>query len=143
MKFSVKQNKHKKEWKTQNNQKGKTPSFVDDETDSAIFQESGLSEDPFPDYPLYPPEDDIYHQYKEEKEINPEYTSGVKRPNERLGELNEKDFDEDFSGDDLDIPGSELDDEQELTGNEDEENNYYSLGGDDHEELDEVNEDLL
>jgi len=34
---------------------------------------------------------------------------------------------------DLDIPGSELDDEQESIGEEDEENNYYSLGGDRHE----------
>jgi hypothetical protein len=143
MKFSVKQSKLKKEWKEQNNEKDKTPSFVDDEKDSSIFRESDLLEDPFPDYPLYPPEDDIYHKYKEEKEINPEYTSRIKRPNEKVGELNEKDFDEDFSGDDLDIPGSELDDEQELTGNEDEENNYYSLGGEDHEDLDEVNDDLL
>jgi hypothetical protein len=31
---------------------------------------------------------------------------------------------------DLDIPGSELDDENELIGEEDEENNYYSLGSD-------------
>ena len=34
---------------------------------------------------------------------------------------------------DLDIPGSELDDENESIGEEDEENNYYSLGGDRHE----------
>lgn len=34
---------------------------------------------------------------------------------------------------DLDIPGSELDDENEKIGEEDEENNYYSLGGDRHE----------
>lgn len=32
----------------------------------------------------------------------------------------------DFSGDDLDVPGSELDDEQERIGSEDEENNFYS-----------------
>jgi len=31
----------------------------------------------------------------------------------------------------LDVPGSELDDAQEKVGNKDEENNYYSLGGDD------------
>jgi hypothetical protein len=30
-----------------------------------------------------------------------------------------------------------LDDENENIGSEDEENNYYSLGGDDHEDLDE------
>ena len=34
---------------------------------------------------------------------------------------------------DLDIPGSELDDDNESIGEEDEENNYYSLGGDRHE----------
>lgn len=34
---------------------------------------------------------------------------------------------------DLDIPGSELDDNNESIGEEDEENNYYSLGGDRHE----------
>lgn len=38
---------------------------------------------------------------------------------------------------DLDIPGAELDDESELIGSEDEENNYYSLGGDNHENLEE------
>ena len=38
---------------------------------------------------------------------------------------------------DLDVPGSELDDENEEVGEEDEENNYYSLGGDAHENLEE------
>lgn len=33
---------------------------------------------------------------------------------------------------DLDIPGSELDDDQQELGSEDEENNYWSLGGDNH-----------
>jgi hypothetical protein len=37
----------------------------------------------------------------------------------------------------LDVPGSELDDDLERVGSEDEENNYYSLGGDDHDDLDE------
>lgn len=38
----------------------------------------------------------------------------------------------DFAGEDLDVPGAELDDEQEGIGAEDEENNIYSLGGDRH-----------
>ena len=38
---------------------------------------------------------------------------------------------------DLDIPGSELDDAAEEIGEEDEENNYYSLGGDRHESQEE------
>ena len=50
---------------------------------------------------------------------------------------NEKDFSEDISGDDLDVPGSELDDQQERIGSEDEENNSYSVGGDDHNDLEE------
>lgn len=33
-----------------------------------------------------------------------------------------------FSGEDLDIPGAELDDENERIGEEDEENNSYSIG---------------
>jgi len=40
------------------------------------------------------------------------------------------------------FPDQNWDDEQELIGNEDEENNYYSLGGDDHNDLDEDNDDL-
>jgi len=38
---------------------------------------------------------------------------------------------------DLDVPGSELDDKNEKLGEEDEENNYYSLGGDRHESQEE------
>lgn len=43
----------------------------------------------------------------------------------------------DFSGEDLDVPGAELDDINEKDGNEDEENNLYSLGGENHEDLEE------
>lgn len=39
----------------------------------------------------------------------------------------------DFAADDLDIPGSELDDRNEMIGSEDEENNSYSLGGDERD----------
>lgn len=43
----------------------------------------------------------------------------------------------DFSGEDLDVPGVEDDDASERIGSEDEENNSYSLGGDDHDDLEE------
>lgn len=43
--------------------------------------------------------------------------------------LNERGFGEETSGADLDIPGAELDDENEDIGAEDEENNAYSRGG--------------
>jgi hypothetical protein len=46
----------------------------------------------------------------------------------------------DFAAEDLDIPGAELDDENEALGSEDEENNSYSLGGDNHENLEESRE---
>ena len=41
-------------------------------------------------------------------------------------------------GADLDVPGSENDDGNENIGDEDEENNYYSLGGDEKENLEET-----
>lgn len=40
-------------------------------------------------------------------------------------------------GEDIDVPGAELDDADEAIGEEDEENNYYSLGGDAHDDLEE------
>lgn len=40
----------------------------------------------------------------------------------------------DMAGEDLDVPGSELDDDNEAIGSEDEENNSYSIGGDRHED---------
>ena len=93
-------------------------------------------ENPFPAYPVYPPEEDIYNIDKKE-ELNPEDPSKMKSQHERQGKMNEKDFEEDVTGSDLDVPGSESDDEQTRTGSEDEENEYFSLGGDDHDDLDE------
>lgn len=91
----------------------------------------------FPGYPVYPPSDDIFERGKEEGNLNPEDLSKNKSPNEVEGTMNEKGFDDDMSGADLDVPGSELDDQQENIGSEDEENNYYSLGGDNHNDLEE------
>jgi hypothetical protein len=50
------------------------------------------------------------------------------------GKWNEKGVDDSLTGEDLDVPGSELDDASEKIGEEDEENNYYSLGGDNHDD---------
>ncbi|MFA5329545.1 MAG: hypothetical protein WC384_17260 [Prolixibacteraceae bacterium] len=102
-------------------------------------QAGNADEDHLPGYPVYPEGDDIYSNYQEEIEINPEDISETKAPtrNYKGSSGNEKDLNDDFSGSDLDIPGSELDDEQEAIGSEDEENNYYSLGGDDHDDLEE------
>lgn len=107
-------------------------------------------------YPLYPPSEDIYAKFKEEQDIDPEDITRTKEPTmppdnfeeegldpvlEELGLLKELDeleiLNEDIMGQDLDIPGSELDDDLEEIGNEDEENNYYSIGGDNHHDLEE------
>ena len=47
--------------------------------------------------------------------------------------LNEKSFGEERSGKDLDVPGTRADNRNEEIGEEDEENNEYSLGGDDND----------
>jgi hypothetical protein len=83
------------------------------------------SKEEFPGYPVYPASEDIYHTDKEEKDLDPEDPSKKKPGNETSVDKN------------LDVPGSELDDEQEDIGSEDEENNYYSLGGDNHNDLEE------
>ncbi len=93
--------------------------------------------DQLPGYPIYPSSEDIFQKGKEEKDINPEDLSKKKSPNEKEGTMNEHSFEDDLSGGDLDVPGSELDDQQESIGSEDEENNYYSLGGDNHNDLEE------
>ena len=46
-------------------------------------------------------------------------------------DLKDRVYPVDYSGKDLDVPGSELDDESEKTGSEDEENNLYSRGNGD------------
>lgn len=92
-----------------------------------------------PGYPLYPESEDIYTNSQKEQIPDPEESSAVYESNGKSANATviEKDFNPESTGSDLDVPGAELDDEQEKIGNEDEENNYYSLGGDDHNDLDE------
>ena len=96
-----------------------------------------------PSNPLYPASDDIYNKSIQEAEIDPENITLLKVPdvpeqNESENEIGVENFD---SISELDIPGSELDDQLELIGSEDEENNYYSLGGDNHDDPEESKED--
>ena len=79
-------------------------------------KKENLSDDEKFPLPIYSEDEDIY---KKEKE------------NEGIQDLSE----------DLDVPGAELDDADEILGEEDEENNYYSLGGDDHNDLEEDKEE--
>jgi hypothetical protein len=100
------------------------------------------TETEFPGYPLYPATEDIYSRGIKEESINPEDITKLKEPNDKsVNEWNEGDYSHQGTGEDLDIPGSEYDDGKEAIGMEDEENNYYSLGGDNHS--DENNTDLV
>jgi len=99
-------------------------------------QVDNTEENVFKGYPLYPESEDIYKNFQEEEDINPEDISKIKVSNS-TNYSRRKELDNENSENDLDVPGSELDDQQEDIGSEDEENNYYSLGGDDHEDLDE------
>ncbi|SRR6266540_1456335 len=86
---------------------------------------SSTEDQKFP-LPIYKKQDDIYNREKEEP-LEDEDNLGKKRSrSEDRG-----------PGDDLDIPGAELDDSDEAIGEEDEENNYYGLGGDNHDDLEE------
>jgi hypothetical protein len=91
------------------------------------------TEKEFPGYPKYPAEDDIYNHAVKDPTVHP----GEEEETEndvRTAKWNEKGIEESYTGEDLDVPGSELDDESESIGDEDEENNYYSLGGDNHDD---------
>jgi len=90
----------------------------------------------------YPASEDIYNKFRKASDINPEDISQIKETIiiDTAEKRNEKDFKDDKIGGDLDIPGSELDNDQELIGSEDEENNYYSLGDDNHNDSEEDTE---
>jgi hypothetical protein len=88
------------------------------------------SDEKYPKIKPYPAKDDIYNRSEKEEDIDPEDMTKSKTRNENPDEENEKYFDEDMTAEDLDIPGNEEDEEAEGNGVEDEENNYYSLGGD-------------
>ncbi len=85
-----------------------------------------------PGYQSTPPDEDIFRKYDEDKEADPDNPYEEKNPLER--DTNE--FSEELALGDLDVPGTDADDEMEAIGSEDEENNYYSLGGDDNDSLD-------
>jgi hypothetical protein len=102
-------------------------------------QEPNKDDDNLPGYPAYPEDEDIYNIYMEESDIDPEDIHKTKDAVEKnkIRKSLDTDLSDEFPVDDLDVPGSELDDSMEMIGSEDEENNYYSLGGDDHIDLEE------
>ena len=109
----------------------------DEEKRPARGQNESKSGNDLPGYPSYPASEDIFKKYQEEKDINPEDPTELKVLNSDEDEISEIRINNGLKVSVLDIPGSELDDAMEDVGSEDEENNYYSLGGDDHTDLDE------
>jgi hypothetical protein len=94
-------------------------------------------------YPTHPKEEDIYRAFQKDETIDVTNSQWKRRketdPDNAIRST--VPVDDEFMGTDLDVPGAELDDEAEEIGSEDEENNYYSLGGDkdleeQHEETD-------
>lgn len=90
----------------------------------------------------YPESEDIYNKFDKEFDIDPENIAKTKEniKIDNSPNWNEKNFNQNQSGNDLDIPGSELDDDLEDSGSEDEENNGYSIGGENHNNLEEDND---
>ena len=79
----------------------------------------------------YPASEDIYNKEEKVKNINPDNITNEKTIDQTEEDQNKNNLNIDKEkqlGDDLDVPGSELDDDQEEIGSEDEENNFYSEG---------------
>jgi hypothetical protein len=92
--------------------------------------DNSQEKEPLPGYPEYTSDEDIYSKENKESmnvDFLPDEIAAKGVPSEDYG---------------LDVPGSELDDSSEAIGKEDEENNYYSLGGDGHNDLDEDKDEL-
>jgi hypothetical protein len=91
-------------------------------------------------YPQYPVAEDIYVQSTNEGELSPDSNTEIAEPTSVIKDWHDKEFDPDALKSELDTPGPELDKKGKKIGGEDEENNYYSIGGDDHNDLEEDNE---
>jgi len=107
----------------------------DSQTDNSELDEA------YPAYPEYPSNEDIYNNFIKEEDMDPEQPSKLKMPVVKSETPKQLDFWQEMSGEELDVPGAELNDEQEAIGSEDEENNFYSLGGEDHHDLEEDNDE--
>ena len=76
-------------------------------------------------------DDNLVIKMGTDADVNKDDLAALRSVDEEIG-LPQNVSNDDLNSD-LDVPGSELDDNGEAIGEEDEENNYYSLGGDRHE----------
>lgn len=121
------------------NVKGLQKEGIDDESFTVANKREALAKEG-------PVKDDVVDDEQEEQEVASE-SDLTEEDFEALGprdlsldggedeQLKHRTWPVDFAARDLDVPGSELDDADEEVGSPDEENNSYSLGGDDKENL--------
>ena len=91
------------------------------------------------------PEDNLKEQNQKLEQMNYNSSEDIYNQDDKLsldidGNIENSNIEDDMEMN-LDVPGSELDNSEEKIGSEDEENNYWSLGGENHEDL-EQSEDL-
>lgn len=92
------------------------------------------------------PEDNLKEQNQKLEQMNYNSSEDIYNQDDKLsldidGNVENPNVETDDMEMNLDVPGSELDNSEEKIGSEDEENNYWSLGGENHEDL-EQSEDL-
>ncbi len=81
----------------------------------------------FPGYPLYPASEDVFNRGLIVEDIDPDDITKLKAPNEDPDAPNEKNYFNDITGGDLDIPGDETDELSSGGGIEDEENSFSPM----------------
>ncbi len=91
------------------------------------------------------PEDNLKEQNQKLEQMNYNSSEDIYNQDDKLsldidGNIENPNIEDDMEMN-LDVPGSELDNSEEKIGSEDEENNYWSLGGENHEDL-EQSEDI-
>jgi len=92
------------------------------------------------------PEDNLKEQNQKLEQMNYNSSEDIYNQDDKLsldidGNIENPNVERDDMEMNLDVPGSELDNSEEKIGSEDEENNYWSLGGENHEDL-EQSEDI-
>ncbi len=84
---------------------------------------------PEKEFSYYPAEEDIYNKLDEAQNTDPEDIENPKSVN-GFNDTEPIVYGHHVTTEDLDIPGTEMDDPAEIIGSEDEENNAYSLSKD-------------
>ncbi len=102
-----------------------------EEANISKHREIGENYDPESDNPQG---EDVYDMNLVDDAIDPDEIHMLKQKLDALDVSGDQALYARMMGGDLDVPGSELDDANESIGDEDEENNYYSLDDQDNDQ---------